>query len=273
VKSIELLCFGNELLIGKVINTNASFLAHELTKVGAKVTRIVVMSDALSDLAIGFQEALARSPDYIITSGGLGPTFDDKTLEGLAKALELPLEENSDALEMVREAYAFLGEDLNPARKKMAILPKYAIPIRNTVGTAPAVQMNPMGTHTTVYCLPGVPRELKAIFLEKILPEIAKTGSKYFQESFICSGVGESSLAHLTEEIASQRPRIYIKSHPKMSEEEPIIEFHLTATGDDPRLVDEIKETKQKLIADLRSLGARIEIEESNSFSSRNSNR
>ena len=196
MKSIELLCFGNELLIGKVVNTNASFLAQELTKVGAKVTRILVMGDDLSDLAVGFQEALARSPDYLITSGGLGPTFDDKTLEGLAKALELPLEENSDALEMVREAYAFLGEDLNPARKKMAILPKNAIPIRNTVGTAPAVQITPKGSPTTIYCLPGVPRELKAIFLEKILPEIAKAGSKYFQESFIWSGVGESSLAH-----------------------------------------------------------------------------
>ncbi|MFW9916176.1 MAG: molybdopterin-binding protein [Candidatus Thorarchaeota archaeon] len=267
MKSIELLCFGNELLIGKVVNTNASFLAQEITKAGAKVTRIVVMSDDLSDLAIGFQEALARSPDYLITSGGLGPTFDDKTLEGLAKALELPLEENFDALEMVREAYAFLGEDLNPARKKMAILPKNAIPIRNTAGTAPAVQITPKGTHTIIYCLPGVPRELKAIFLEKILPEIAKTGSKYFQESFICSGVGESSLAHLTEEIASQKPHIYLKSHPKMSEEKPVIEFHLTATGDDPRLADEIKEVKQRLIMGLKSLGATIENEEAHSAS------
>lgn len=272
MKSIELLCFGNELLIGKVINTNASFLAQELTKAGTEVTRILVMSDALSDLTTGFQEVLARSPDYLITSGGLGPTFDDKTLEGLAKALKIPLEENSDALEMVREAYAILGEDLNPARKKMAILPKHAIPIRNTVGTAPAVQMSPIGTHTIIYCLPGVPRELKAIFLENILPEIAKTGSKYFQESFICSGVGESSLAHLTEEIITQKPHIYIKSHPKMSEKEPIIEFHLTATGDDPGLVDEIKEIKQKLITGLRSLGAIIEVEESKSSIESNSN-
>jgi nicotinamide-nucleotide amidase len=259
VVAVELLCFGNELLIGKIVNTNASFLAQELTSVGVDVTRIVTLSDDLEDIANGFREALGRSPDILITSGGLGPTFDDKTLEGLARALEIPLEDNSDALRMVRNAYSFLKQDLNPARKKMARLPKNAIPIHNPAGTAPAVRMKPDRFSTTIFCLPGVPKELKAIFKESILPEIAKRGSSFFQASFRCSGVGESSLAHLTEKIALRFSRVYIKSHPKVSEKEPVIDFHITAKGNDQTLAEEIAEVKQELINGLKALGARIE--------------
>ncbi|MFX0115882.1 MAG: competence/damage-inducible protein A [Candidatus Hodarchaeota archaeon] len=257
--TVELLCFGNELLIGKIVNTNASFLARELTSVGVDVKRIVTLSDDLEDLKNGFREALGRSPDFLIASGGLGPTFDDKTLEGLARALDVPLEDNSEALRMVREAYSFLRKDLNPARKKMARLPQKAIPIHNPVGTAPAIRMKPDGFLTTIFCLPGVPKELKAIFKESILPEISKKGSGFFQASFRCSGVGESSLAHLTEKIALRFPHVYIKSHPKVSEKEPIIDFHITAKGNDHSLAEEIEEVKQELINGLKALGARIE--------------
>ncbi|MFQ5979474.1 MAG: molybdopterin-binding protein [Candidatus Heimdallarchaeota archaeon] len=257
--TVELLCFGNELLIGKVVNTNASFMAQELTNAGAEVTRIVVLSDALEDLAGGFKEALKRSPDFIITSGGLGPTYDDKTLEGLARALNIAFEENPDALKMVRKAYSFLNVNLNPARRKMAKLPRGALPIRNPVGTAPAIFLRAEGYRSAIYCLPGVPTELKAIFNENVLPEISKRGNTYFQTSFLCSGVGESSLAHITEKLVSQHPKIYIKSHPKMTEEEPIIEFHLTAKGNDHGLSAEIDEVKRELISSLKVIGARIE--------------
>lgn len=257
--TVELLCFGNELLIGKVVNTNASYMAQELTNAGAEVTRIVVLSDALDDLVSGFREALERSPDFVITSGGLGPTYDDKTLEGLARALNIPLEENPDALKMVRTAYSFLNVNLNPARKKMAKLPRSALPIRNPVGTAPAIFLRAEGYRPAIYCLPGVPTELKAIFNERILPEISKRGSSFFQTSFLCSGVGESSLAHLTEKLVSQHPKIYIKSHPKMTEEEPTIEFHLTAKGNEQGLSGEMDEVKRELITSLKAIGARIE--------------
>jgi len=256
--TVELLCFGNELLIGKVVNTNASFLAKEITNAGVDVSRIVTLGDSLNDLVNGFKESLARSPDFLITSGGLGPTFDDRTLEGLACALEVPLEENPEALKMVEKAYSFLDQGLNPARQKMARLPRSAQPLPNSVGTAPSIRLKYQISKTVIFCLPGVPAELQAIFKQSILPEISKKGKKFFQASFRCSGVGESSLAHLTEQLLSQYPRIYIKSHPKMTEKEPVIEFHLTAKGNNPGLAIEIEQVKQELINGLKELSAKI---------------
>jgi len=82
---IELVCIGNELLIGKTVNTNAHWLAERCTALGASVQRITVISDDLDEIAGALNESLGRKPSFIITTGGLGPTFDDKTLRGVSR--------------------------------------------------------------------------------------------------------------------------------------------------------------------------------------------
>lgn len=105
VDTLEIICIGNELLIGKTSNTNATWLAKSVTSLGLPVTRIAVVEDDVDEIAGTIREALARKPKLIITTGGLGPTFDDKTLEGIAKALGRRLEVNANALRMVRTKY------------------------------------------------------------------------------------------------------------------------------------------------------------------------
>ncbi len=83
---IEIICIGNELLIGKIANTNAQWLAKRITTTGLNVTRITIASDDITEISKIVKEALNRKPKILITTGGLGPTFDDKTLEGIAKA-------------------------------------------------------------------------------------------------------------------------------------------------------------------------------------------
>ena len=102
---IEIICVGNELLIGKIANTNAQWLAKRITTTGLNVTRITVASDDTTEISKIVKETLKRKPKIIITTGGLGPTFDDKTLEGIAKALNQPLKVNSEAIKMVEEKY------------------------------------------------------------------------------------------------------------------------------------------------------------------------
>ena len=92
---VELICIGNELLIGKTLNTNAHWLAKRITSLGLKVRRITTVEDSLEEISSAIKEALLRKPRFIITTGGLGPTFDDKTLEGIAKALNLELKVNN----------------------------------------------------------------------------------------------------------------------------------------------------------------------------------
>ncbi len=100
---IEIICIGNELLIGKIKDTNAHYLAKQVTQLGANVKRITVIQDIIEEIAKTINEAIARKPQFIITTGGLGPTFDDKTLQGIAEALNRKLEVNPKALVMVKQ--------------------------------------------------------------------------------------------------------------------------------------------------------------------------
>jgi len=106
---MEIICVGNELLIGKTLNTNAQWIAKQATAMGITVKRVTVVADEVNEIANAVREALRRKPQFTITTGGLGPTFDDKTLEGIAEALNRKLAVNDKALKMVKakyEAYA-----------------------------------------------------------------------------------------------------------------------------------------------------------------------
>ena len=102
-QSVEIICVGNELLIGKTLNTNAKWLAKRITTLGLTTRRITIVDDDIDEISSTIKEAIQRKPAFLITTGGLGPTFDDKTLEGLAKALERKIEINQEALKMVKE--------------------------------------------------------------------------------------------------------------------------------------------------------------------------
>lgn len=235
---MEIVCIGNELLIGKVVNTNASWIGKYATSFGISVKRITVVADELDDMAAVFHEAISRRPKFIITTGGLGPTFDDKTLHGLAKALNRPLDVNPTALQMVKSKYAEYSKsqgpsanELTPARIKMATMPQDALPLVNPVGTAPGIQVHV--DDTVIIVLPGVPSEMKAIFEESVVPLLRQfTGDiNFYEKSIYADKIMESTLAPLIDVIMHDNPFIYVKSHPKQQEGNPHIEIHLSTTG------------------------------------------
>src|SRR3972149_5884094 len=128
-QNMEIICVGNELLIGKTLNTNAQWLSKKATTLGITVKRITVVPDDVNDIANAVRETLKRKPQFTITTGGLGPTFDDKTLEGIAKALDRKLEINEKALKMVKEKYEAYARksqtetvELTQPRTKMATI-------------------------------------------------------------------------------------------------------------------------------------------------------
>lgn len=233
----EVLTIGNELLIGKILNTNAHWLAKRITSLGGRVTRILVVDDNVEEIASALKSCLERRPDFVLTVGGLGPTFDDKTLEGIAHALGKRLKVNEEALEMVKAKYESLSDlrgrklELTPARVKMATLPEGAKPIRNPVGTAPGVLLETGGV--TIVSLPGVPNEMKAIFEDSLVPMIKERSRLVFCErSLRVDGVYESELAPIIEQVMMRNPRVYIKSHPRREEGAAYLELHLTASAE-----------------------------------------
>jgi molybdenum cofactor synthesis domain-containing protein len=240
VQSVEIVCIGKELLIGKILNTNAQWLAKRLTSLGLNVRRITNVDDDIDEVSSALQEAMLRDQRFIITTEGLGPTFDDKTLEGLAEALECKLEINNEALKMVEEKYRKYVEEgrmekveLTPPRVKMARLPQGAKPLFNLIGTAPGVLVEREGV--SIVALPGVPSEMKVIFEESVLPLLKEAAGDvtFFEASLEATGVMESEVAPLIDEVMQDNPYVYVKSHPRGGEGNPRIEFHLSTTNQD----------------------------------------
>jgi len=235
---IEIICVGNELLIGKTLNTNAQWLAKRVTTLGLNVRRITIVGDDVNEVSSAIQEAVQRNPSFLITTGGLGPTFDDKTLEGIAKALKRKLEINEEALTMVKEKYRKYVEEgkmeraeLTPPRIKMAKLPEGAKPLFNPVGTAPGVVVEHEGI--SIVALPGVPSEMQAIFdgsVASLLKQVAGDVT-FFETNMEATGVIESEVAPLIDQVMHDNPYVYIKSHPKGTEKISRIEFHFSTTA------------------------------------------
>jgi len=220
--SVELLCVGNELLVGKTVNTNASWLAREITSLGGSINRVITVSDDMREIREAARIILARRPDFLLTSGGLGPTFDDVTIKGLSKALGLRLKVNKEALNQVRtryrEIYFSRRFALTKFRVKMAIFPIGARPLLNPLGTAPGMALQVR--KTLVVCLPGVPRELRAMFSRHVAPIIrlrAGTGG-YVSQALRVQGIFESELAPLIDRVMERYPEVYVKSHPRGGE-------------------------------------------------------
>ncbi len=235
------------MLIGKVKDTNAHYLSKQATHIGANVKRIIVIQDTVPEIAAAVNESIARKPQFVITTGGLGPTFDDKTLQGIAKALNRKLEVNQKALTVVKQKcveYAkkrgFPTEiELNPPRVKMATLPEKTTAVNNPVGTAPAVRVDIEGT--ILFALPGVPVETEAIFNETIAPLIKQTvGNNVFcEKSIFADNIFESRLAPLIDKVMSDNQGVYVKSHPMRTENKPHVEVHLTIIASQDQLPSE----------------------------------
>ena len=226
--NIELLSIGNELLSGTIANTNAQWISSKITQAGGLVKRITTVGDSISEISASAKESIQRSPDWLIVSGGLGPTYDDNTLQGLSTALGKELALDPEALEMLRKSYArnpsTRNYELNDIRLKMARIPRGSVPIQNPVGSAPSIIIKNTNTDnpnskTRIACLPGVPKEMKAIFSNTIMPQLKITiGDYYFTESVIETiGISESILAPTLSSIVDSYPvdAVYLKTHPR----------------------------------------------------------
>lgn len=203
---------GNELLNGRIVNTNLTWLSRKLTMDGYLVRMALTVRDDCDDIAQAFRFALERGASLVISTGGLGPTFDDMTSECLSKALGRRHVLNEEALKMVEEKYSAKNLPLTEHRVKMAMMPEGAKPIYNAVGTAPGIMVEEGST--LIIVLPGVPSEMMDIF-ERIESKLRARAPPltYLSAEFVVKGVPESEAAPVIEEVM-RRIDVYVKSHP-----------------------------------------------------------
>jgi nicotinamide-nucleotide amidase len=243
VVRVEMLAVGKELLIGRTMNSNAHWLGKRLARMGTMLKEITTVDDDLEEISNGFRAAVKRSPDFLIVVGGLGPTPDDMTLKGIAVAMRVTLRKSERALALIREHYARRGLqqiELTPARLKMARLPVGADAVYNGMGTAPGVRV--AIRRTTVYCLPGVPIEMRGIFRRSVEPEIRKSLGELHRKylTMKLEGIFESALAPVIAKELRRHPGAYIKSHPRgVKEGVSRIELDIAVVGEDRQTTDD----------------------------------
>ena len=165
---VEIVSIGQDLLRGRIADSNAPALATLLSQRGARVCRITTVGDDDSSISAAVREALGRDPNLLITTGGLGPAADDRTLLAVSNTLGLPLAVHSEAKLLVEGAYEKLASakhlssgGLNESREKLCRLPVGATAVPNSQGIVPGVLLRLPGG-TVVLCLPGRPHEMKA---------------------------------------------------------------------------------------------------------------
>ncbi len=189
---VEILCTGDEILTGKTINTNYSHMARRLGEVGLTVHWGTTVGDDRAALLQAFRQAAERA-DAVIVNGGLGPTVDDLSQEVAAEACGVPLVLSDYWMTRMTESYARRGRVMPPNNKKQAMLPENAEFIDNPIGTA-------CGFAVTIgkarfFFTPGVPRELRRMLDEQVIPRLLKIGGitgVTKLKRFHSFGIGES---------------------------------------------------------------------------------
>lgn len=191
---VELISVGDELLIGQVINTNASWMAEEINQVGWNVRQITSISDNGDEIIRALAEAESRASVVLLT-GGLGPTRDDITKEVLCRYFETRLIENTRVLEGVRTFFEKKGLPLTDLNRKQAMVPESALVIDNPLGTAPGLAFERNGK--LFVAMPGVPYEMKHIMETWVLPRLIALaeGKVYLHKTILTQGIGESFLS------------------------------------------------------------------------------
>lgn len=190
----EIICIGDELLIGQTINTNSGWLGEQLNTIGIRVARNLVIGDDRDEIMNALREAEARS-ELIIITGGLGPTKDDITKKTIAKYFGAGMTIHQPTLERVTAFFKSRNVPLLKVNEDQALVPDNCEVIENTRGTAPGMWFEKNGA--VFISLPGVPYEMKGI-MEDILTNKIKTKFKQpdiLHKTVLTIGIGESMLA------------------------------------------------------------------------------
>ena len=196
--NVTIINIGDELLIGQVVNTNASTMSRMLTAAGMDVCKTLVVGDVYNDIWVAVDEAL-RDSDAVLVTGGLGPTKDDITKKLLCEYFDSELVESQVALDNVKRIFESRGYELTPVNRAQALVPKCCEVLNNDLGTAPCMWFAHEGK--VLVSLPGVPFEMEWLMRNRVLPKLQETFHTdiIITKNILVQGIGESFLSDLIE--------------------------------------------------------------------------
>ena len=240
-----LINIGDELLIGQVVNTNASWIASELEKNNIHVARILTIADDFNDISNTLSEALGHA-EVVIMTGGLGPTKDDITKTALCDYFDMQLVMHEPSLANVTDFFTKRGLQISAINQMQGLVPDGCEPMLNKVGTAPGMWFERDGK--IVVSLPGVPFEMQWLMSEYVLPKLQqRLGTEaILHKTVLTCGIGESFLADTIESWELALPTNFRLAYlPEAGK----VRLRLSAHGDDKLLLQQqMDEQLAKLI-------------------------
>ncbi len=197
----ELISVGTELLLGDIVNTDAAFIARRLAALGITCYHQQTVGDNPARLRDSLKLAASRS-NFVILTGGLGPTYDDLTKEVAAELLGKALALHEESLRRIEELALRRGFPMTENNRKQAMLPEGCVVFRNDYGTAPGMAIESEDGNLVLILLPGPPRECEPMFVEQVEPYLAKfSDTILFSRVVNIFGMGESKVETVLREL------------------------------------------------------------------------
>lgn len=239
---VSILNIGDELLIGQVVNTNASAISKMLISAGMDVVEVVVCADDRTAILNNLNR-LNSTNDAVLMTGGLGPTKDDITKKVLCEFYDSHLVENQTALDNVKRIFEARGYELTPINRQQSWVPECCTVINNVMGTAPCMWFERDGK--VVVSMPGVPFEMENLMRTEVLPRLQqhfRTGH-IVNKNILVQGIGESFLSDLIEPWELALPQYMRLAYLPQA---GMVKLRITAHGDnrdrlDAAIADEVK--------------------------------
>lgn len=254
-KRIGCLVIADEILGGHVHESNSHWLARQVKPMGLKMARVEIASDDLPDIVASVRRFVNDLDlDYVVTSGGLGPTPDDRTMEGIAKAVGRPLVAKPEHVAWMRERAAvghrlgyFDSPEPNEGLLKMCKLPEGAEAMPNEIGTALGAIVTAGPKPTTLFTLPGVPREFYRMFDQSVRPRL-QAGSPIHTEELVLY-TEESRLFPVLTRLEKEFPDVVLGSYPERGR------IRIRATGNAARAKELIAKMRAAAMAYVKPQG------------------
>ena len=208
IERVAILSTGDEITTGKVVDTNANYIADKFVETGMDVAAVITVGDVAERIIWAWQQAMEQA-DVIVSTGGIGPTADDLTTELVAKVAAVELTFSEEVAENIRRLFASFNRPMPENNLKQAQFPAGAEIIPNHLGTAPGYRLD-LDTSTGkkhLIVLPGVPREMKPMIEETVLPwvrEMRGGGEVFLTRTFQTFGISESGLDEMVAGVISE---------------------------------------------------------------------
>jgi len=233
--NIAILAIGNEVLCGKIVDTNGATISREIEGLGAKVVHREVVLDNIDDIVLGLQHAYEYA-DFVITIGGLGPTVDDLTREGVAQFFNEALIYDETIYESIKKHFSRMNRSIPENNKKQAYKFATGLILENSNGTAPGLSLDKDGRK--IFLLPGPPDEIFPMFEKKVKPVIKMMiDEPMITSSYKLYGIGESPAEEKIFHLYAKYPMLNIAPYCTISS----VDYMVTTKASCKEILDQFE--------------------------------